>query len=389
MSEPPAPRRVLPKILLAATVATAVGLCVLAYRWAGPDPETEECSWVFVRYEPSPWEVEWSQGVISGQRRDRECEVLATPLEVDRSVRLVRATQDAVLSKRPIPPDSVDLFSRMMYAKRCGADRRDTGQKRAQLIEPLVGIIRDPLTICPRPDGVPDDVYDSFDSGESPVQSKRHFLIGNAAPWSDTPDKPMSWRVGGFEPWALDTSATHCRRARQNILVDMGASTYSSWSGRPSAVGASWFVDRFKRHDLAFDWIVSYEYQKYDPDEIYRTVPPDVLPHYIYYSQPVEKDPDGKWNPWRMLRGMGTTPNDYVVVKLDIDSPDIENPLVEQIMKDPSLQTLIDEMFYEHHVNTKAMWRFWRTEESQILLADTYKNFAFLRSKGVRMHSWP
>jgi hypothetical protein len=389
MPEPPAARRGLHKILLVATVAATVGLCVLAYWWAGPDRENEGCAWVFVRYEPSPWEVEWSQGVISGERRDRECDVLATPPEVDRSVRLVRATRDAVLGKKPIPPDSVGLFSRMVYSKRCGGDRQDTGQQRVQLIEPLVGIIRDPLTMCPRPGGVSDDVYDSFGFGESHVQSKRHFLIGTAAPWTDTPDKPTSWRVGGFEPWALDTTATHDRRARQNILIDIGASTYSSWSGSTSAVGAAWFVDRFKRHDLAFDWIVSYEYDKHDPDEIYQTVPADVLPHYIYFNQPVEKDPNGKWNPWRMLRGMGATPNDYVIVKLDIDTPDIENPLVDQLMKDDGLRALVDEMFYEHHVNTKTMWRYWRTDQSPIVLADTYKNFAFLRSRGVRMHSWP
>jgi hypothetical protein len=388
MSEPNPARSGLHKILFSATIAASVVLCVMAYRWAGPDPE-EGCSWVFVRYEPSQWEAEWSKGVISGERRDRECEVLASPPEVDRSVRLVRTIRDAVLDKKPMPPDSISLFSRMVYSKRCGPDRRETGKQRAQLIEPLVGIIRDPLTMCPRPKGVPDDVYNSFSPDESYVQAKRHFLIGRAAPWSDTPDNPQSWHMDGFEPSALDAAAKHHPRARQNVLVDMGASTFGSWSGDTSAVGAAWMVNRYGRHGMAFDWIVSYEYEKHDPDDIYRTVPPALLPHYIYYNQGVESAPDGKWNPWRILRGMGTTPDDYVVVKLDIDTPDIENPLVDQLMKDPGLQALVDEMFYEHHVNTKAMWPYWRTQGAPTILADTYKNFAFLRSKGVRMHSWP
>jgi hypothetical protein len=169
----------------------------------------------------------------------------------------------------------------------------------------------------------------------------------------------------------------------------MGAANFNGWKGDTSAVGALWFVDRFKRHDLTFDWIISYEREKYDPSEIYRTVPADVLPHYVYYNQGVEKDPDGKWNPWRMLRGMGARPNDYVVVKLDMDALDIEDSLVDQVTKDPRLLALIDEMFYEHRVNTKSMSPYWHTEGSRAVLADTYRNFALLRSKGVRMHSWP
>ena len=374
-------------------IFSCLAACILvgasAWKQKSPGLARGECAWVFLRYEPSKWETEWSQGVISGERRDRECEVLASPSEVERSVRSIRATLDAVLSRRPVPPESVGLFSRMVYSKRCGPDQRDTGQKRAQLIEPLVGIIRDPLTMCPRPPGVPDDIYGSFGFGENHVQSKRHFLIEIAAPWSDTPDDPGSWRVGGFEPSTLDTPAAGCTRARQNFLVDIGASVFGAWGTNAGAVGAAWFVDRYKRHGLAFDWIVSYEDEKHDPDRIFQKVPAELLPRYVYFNHGVENDPAAKWNPWRILRGMGATPKDYVVVKLDIDVPEIENPLVEQIMTDAGLLSLVDEMFYEHHVNTKTMWSNWRTEDSPLTLADTYRNFALLRSKGVRMHSWP
>ncbi len=55
------------------------------------------CMWVFERYEPSSWEIEWLEGEESGERQDRECDVLATPVEVDRSVRLISAIQGAML----------------------------------------------------------------------------------------------------------------------------------------------------------------------------------------------------------------------------------------------------------------------------------------------------
>ena len=352
-----------------------------------PSPP-EECVWSFAQYEPSQWEREWFEGEKSGERRDRECEVLATAPEVDRSVRLVRSVQGAVLDRKPIPQDSIELFSRMVYAERCGTALKDSGRRRAQLIEPLVGIVRDPLTMCPRAPGIPDEVYNSFQPDEGSIQARRQLLIGIAAPWSETPSDPASWHMGGFEPYAAAPRGDR-PRARLNFLVDMGASTYGQWGGDKTAVGAAWFVERNKRHNLAFDWIVSFEYDKIDPETIYKSVPDDVLPHYIYFDRPVEKNPSGKWNPWRILRGMGANSEDYVVVKIDIDSPDIENPLIDQLVEERGLRGLVDEVFIEHHVNTKVMNGYWGTGGSKLTMKDTYQKFTTLRSNGVRMHSWP
>jgi hypothetical protein len=377
------------RLLWPGLLAAVAGACVTTKAARAPTPSPpEECVWTFAEYQPSAWEREWYEGEVSGERRDQECELLATPKETDRSVRLIRAVRGAVLAGQPIPLSSVELFSGMVYAEKCGPRGRDSGRRRTQLIEPLVGIVRDPLTICPRPPGVPDEVYNSFEKDEGPIQSKRHFLIGAAAPWSETATEPQSWRLGGFEPWAGVPRPEHTR-ARLNFLMDIGASTFGIWKDDPTAVGARWFVERYQRHRVAFDWIVSFEYDKIDPEQIYAAVPAEILPHYLYYDRPVEATVDGKWNPWRILRGMGARPEDYVVVKLDIDTPEVENPLIEQILDDPSLQTLLDEVFFEHHVNTKAMHRYWGLSNSPITLKDTYRNFTSLRRKGVRMHSWP
>jgi hypothetical protein len=347
-----------------------------------------ECAWVFAEYQPSQWESEWKKGVESGDRRDRECEILATPAEAERSVRLIRSIR-GLMEKKTIPPaESIDLFSRMAYAQVCGPAEKPTGRKRVQLIEPLVGIVRDPLSICPKPASVPQDVYQTYGSLEDDLQSKRFLLLGPAAPWTEISKKPQPWHVGGFEPWTKETNSRE-PRSRQNVLIDMGASTFGAWNGQETFVGARWFVDRYQKLGLSFDWLVSYEYEKQEPDNIYKDVPPDLLPHYIYYNKGVEKAPDGKWNPWRILRGSGVTRNDYVVVKLDIDTPEIENDLADQVLSDPRNTVLVDEFFYEHHTNTKSMHGYWHTEKSTILLKDTYKNFTALRSKGVRMHSWP
>ena len=350
----------------------------------------DNCVWVFYSYEPSSWEMEWRRGEDSGERRDQECEVLAQPEEVKRSVQLITAIYNVVtLGKSAPPPESIDLFSRMIYARRCGEKREDTGQRRVQLIEPLVGILRDPLTICPQPVGVDKQIYNLFGPGENAIQSKRHFLLGPLAPWTDTPNNPKSWRVGGFDPWGASAVSRRQPCVRLNVLMDIGASLYADWGGNTAAVSALWFVERFKQRQLAFDWIVSFEIEKHDPDDIYRNVPDDVLPHYLYFNQGVEKSPNGRWNPWRILQGMSVTPDDYVVVKLDIDVPEIENPLINQLMEAEDIRSLVDEVFFEHHVNVKAMWMCWGTSTSSLTMKDSYRLFADLRSVGVRMHSWP
>jgi hypothetical protein len=373
--------------LLAASLALIPLVGCQATKPRSLDLDRNECAWVFTEYQPSQWEREWKEGVESGERRDRECEKLATPVEADRSTRLIRGIR-GLYEKKAIPTDAIELFSRMAYAQVCGSAQRPTGKTRVQIIEPLIGLVRDPLSICPKPANVPIDVYSTRGPMEDDVQSKRHLLIGPASPWTDQPKDPKSWRLGGFEPWTKESDGRQ-PRARQNVLIDMGASIYSSWNGEETVVGAKWFVDRFQKFQMSFDWVVSYEYEKMDPGQVFAKVPPDLLPHYIYYNQGIEKAPDGKWNPWRILRGMGITRHDYVVAKLDIDTPDIENALTEQVLSDPRNTELIDEFFYEHHVNTRWMNRWWHTENSPLLLKDTYRIFTALRSKGVRMHGWP
>jgi hypothetical protein len=381
-----------------AVLFLVVLICVSAMKSPGQEkvsadavPDSGACVWVFESYESSHWENEWRRGEESGEYRfivRDECDVLAQANEVKRSVQLITAVTSLMLHGTPVLPESIKLFSRMVYARRCGPELKDTGRRRVQLIEPLVGILRDPLTICKKPLDVPDEVYESFSLGESAIQSKRHLLTGPMAPWTETPDDPNSWRVGGFAPWAGDEAGSGNSRRGQTILMDIGASLYDNWFGDPATVSALWFVDRFKRHNLSFDWIVSFDIEKFDPDELYRNVPPEVLPHYIYFNQGVEATPGAKWNPWRILRGMSITPEDYVAVKLDIDMPEIENALMDQLQKDPKIRLLVDEMFYEHHVNVRAMWRYWGTEITYTM-PDTYRLFGDLRSKGVRMHSWP
>ena len=91
-------------------------------------------------------------------------------------------------------------------------------------------------------------------------------------------------------------------------------------------------------------------------------------------------------NPWNILKTIAK-PEDYVIIKLDIDTPALETALCNQILNDTSISSLIDEMFFEMHVTVNEMMPYWGAPGGE--LKDTYILFRKLRSLGIRMHSWP
>jgi hypothetical protein len=76
--------------------------------------------------------------------------------------------------------------------------------------------------------------------------------------------------------------------------------------------------------------------------------------------------------------------------QLDIDTPHIEGALIQQLMQDPNLTALVDEMCFEHHVYIPEMQKYWGVgADSPNTLATSYQYYTDLRNKGIRMHSWP
>ena len=54
----------------------------------------------------------------------------------------------------------------------------------------------------------------------------------------------------------------------------------------------------------------------------------------------------------------------------------------------PGLMGLVDEFYFEHHVNTEPMHRYWGTQGAPQTLADSYRIFKALHAKGVMAHAW-
>ena len=81
-------------------------------------------------------------------------------------------------------------------------------------------------------------------------------------------------------------------------------------------------------------------------------------------------------------------PEDFVVFKLDIDTP-IEETIAHKVMTDRGLQALIDEFYWEKHIHNPAMSMHGLGGNGKPDLADWYNTVIPARKRGLRMHSWP
>jgi hypothetical protein len=78
------------------------------------------------------------------------------------------------------------------------------------------------------------------------------------------------------------------------------------------------------------------------------------------------------------------------VLKLDIDESRLELGMVQRILEDPVLSTMIGEMMFEMHYRSPHVnqW-FGGMEVLDKEWIDVLALFTALRRKGLRLHYWP
>ena len=79
---------------------------------------------------------------------------------------------------------------------------------------------------------------------------------------------------------------------------------------------------------------------------------------------------------------------DFVVVKLDIDTSSIEVPLAHQLLEDTTYHNLIDQFYFEHHVHLAELAPAWGSSMSGTV-KDSLQLFHDLRKAGIPTHFWP
>ena len=322
-----------------------------------------------VKYEPSPWETYWSDNIDTLRAYDKYwasgCEqLLKESVKVEtwlkywteRSKILQSGGPDVGKKLKGLSWDD-DVFSRFIYSDSC------TGVKLATIpIEPLVGFLRHPLALCSGKIGTAEYTSDPF------RLSKDYLIVPHIdeLPVTDYP-----------------------RNGRASFFFDLGASIYSSGAGGASQ---SWFTEMYESLGFNFERIIAWDPKPYPPEKIFNDVPERFLPKLSYFNVGITKV-GTKHDPLRFITEL-TKQADTVILKVDIDHVQLEEQLFEELFQNPALVSLIDELYFEHHVNGSAMTlNGWQTDKSvfsaiDMDIADSYRWFSQLRQLGIRAHSW-
>jgi len=214
-----------------------------------------------------------------------------------------------------------------------------------QVIEPLAGILRDPRMFCP-------------DYGAE-------FSI--------------DWLV------LADSGSAPMDPASKRYLFDAGGTRFMD--------AMNFFTSKYEERGIVFDHVYVWEAAAQGTEAYWADVPPETRafwePRLTFYDGvPITADPDDEENnPVNRIHQL-CTDKDFCAFKLDIDTPAVEFPVVQQLINQPdATKASLDEFFFEHHVHGLMQAVGWG-DAVEGTFADSYKLFTQLRRLGVRAHSW-
>lgn len=171
----------------------------------------------------------------------------------------------------------------------------------------------------------------------------------------------------------------------RTVLVDMGASL-SFHAGQQSPV--LFLIQLYRKFGFKFDHVYGYEYTAIDAGKVFKDLPEHLDASYHWINVGVVADKRSRRNPFRMLLE-NYDKDDLIVVKLDVDTPELERELVQQILDNPKLAELIDHFYFEHHVNQEELRPNWGRGKGIVeSVGDSLKLFQQLRQQGVPAHFW-
>jgi hypothetical protein len=249
---------------------------------------------------------------------------------------------------RPTPPVrpevSDDILSKFVFSD------DTTGELYTEYIEPLVAGLRHPLANC----------HTGNAANRLPPIVHRGYIL--------PPPYPP--------------------RSNRNWYFDAGASSWSEGDGGPSI---SYFVTIWQRQGIHFDRIQAYEVQT-TPKDFYATVPDEFQNMTIFRQCAVASsvETEDVHHPFlpHEIQTLVTNPDDYVVLKLDIDSALVEDGSIRYLLQHP--QIIVDEVAWEHHVEGNPIMRdIWKKSDmANLTLRESYDLFLQMRQRGIRAHSW-
>ena len=190
----------------------------------------------------------------------------------------------------------------------------------------------------------------------------------------------MEYLVHDFEYMCQKLSATS-----KVVLFDLGASlSFHQDTGDQPIVS---LINLYSKFGFQFDHIYAFEKTFSSPEDVYRVLPDELMASYHWINNGIVTDVDNKLNPWNILKRFKQ--EDLVIVKLDVDNPEVEISLVEQILNDNDLAVLIDQFYFEHHVLLEELRYYWGEGVNvNGSVSSSLRLFHKLRERGVAAHFW-
>jgi hypothetical protein len=172
------------------------------------------------------------------------------------------------------------------------------------------------------------------------------------------------------------------------LYFDVGSSSWNSLAAGGPAL--KYFSSVWSRQSIDFDEIYAFD-SRITVDTFYQEFPSHMhITASVHYQQCAVSSPPGNdQHPFvPNLIHRVAEPDDYVLFKLDTDSPAVERDIIEFILQDADSR--ITELVWEHHISGNYLMEEWGKPENrdQASLHDSYDYFLRLRRKGIRAHSW-
>lgn len=189
------------------------------------------------------------------------------------------------------------------------------------------------------------------------------------------------------------------------VFFDLGSSSgfkglrgglLKSLPSTGSALGKSLplFYKLYEERCIEFQEIFAWEVTRYPPQDWWGSLPASMRSRVHFYNVPVDegeledalKDtprPDS----FLQLLQASASPEDFVVVKIDIDLPIVENVIVRALAERQDLADLVDELFVEIHYYFDGLNFGWKGKPMGDV-DDALKVMRQLRERGVRAHFW-
>jgi hypothetical protein len=315
-------------------------------------------------YNPSQAEEEWYG---NGGAIGKICQIAARPSQKEAAKNWLSYSRRVFDAHRQFSPPTVIEDSALSHFT--------TGDNRREAIEPIHGFGRHPYANI----GCPGGTVSIFDI--------THIIIANRC---------------GSQKAAV---AANCKG--RNIFFDLGASVgfqgipgglsknANSASGGGSSVPL--FMAMYLNHCIDFDDIFAWEFKGQNQNAWWGELPPDYRRRVRFYNVGVAEKYDSNGlpvvnpNSFLELLKSHVKREDFVAVKVDIDTPNLENPLVNTLANNPEYGQLVDEIFFEHHVYMDGM-NIWGGETMNRARPPNIDHslalFRKLRKLGIRAHFW-